>query len=110
MRLLTDTTGIFTRAKSCFAALLLAAASPLCAQTDILPAAPEADACGRERYALHSRDFVGAVVDLEETYRWGQEELARITAQMQPIAANWRDFDATTARNAAAAYAELEWE
>ena len=36
--------------------------------------------------------------------------VARITAQMQPIAANWRDFDATTARNAAAAYAELEWE
>jgi len=55
-------------------------------ETELLPAAPEADACGRERYALHSRDFVGAVVDLEETYRWGQEELARITAQMQELA------------------------
>ena len=55
-------------------------------ETELAPVAPEADACGRERYALHSRDFVGAVVDLEETYRWGQEELARITAQMQEVA------------------------
>jgi uncharacterized protein (DUF885 family) len=55
-------------------------------ETELAPVAPAADACGRERYALHSRDFVGAVVDLEETYRWGQEELARITAQMQEVA------------------------
>ena len=55
-------------------------------ETELAPVAPAADACGRERYALHSRDFVGAVVDLEETYRWGQEELARITAQMQDVA------------------------
>ncbi|HRW19652.1 MAG TPA: DUF885 domain-containing protein [Dermatophilaceae bacterium] len=53
---------------------------------ELLPVAPESDACGRERYALMSRYFVGAQVDLEETYRWGQEELARITAQMQQIA------------------------
>jgi uncharacterized protein (DUF885 family) len=52
----------------------------------LLDRAPEADACGRERYALHSRDFVGSGVDLEETYAWGQEELARITAQMQEVA------------------------
>ena len=54
---------------------------------DLLPQAPEADACGRERYQLLSRSFLGATVDLEETYRWGQEELARITDEMQDVAA-----------------------
>lgn len=52
----------------------------------ILPRAPEADAVGRERYALASRSFLGATVDLEETYAWGQEELARITADMEATA------------------------
>ncbi len=52
----------------------------------LLGQAPEADACGRERYQLLSRSFLGAEVDLEETYRWGQEELARITAEMQDVA------------------------
>ncbi|HEX2704978.1 MAG TPA: DUF885 domain-containing protein, partial [Candidatus Lustribacter sp.] len=49
-------------------------------------ASPEADACGRERYTLVSQYFLGAVVDLEETYQWGQEELARITAEMAQVA------------------------
>jgi uncharacterized protein (DUF885 family) len=53
---------------------------------EMLDRAPEADACGRERYALLSRAFLGATVDLEETYRWGQEELARITAEMEQVA------------------------
>ncbi len=53
----------------------------------ILPFAPEADAVGRERYALHSRDFLGAVIDLEETYAWGQDELARIDSEMAATAA-----------------------
>jgi len=48
--------------------------------------APQADGCGIENYRLHSRAFLGAEVDLEETYAWGQEELARITAQMQEVA------------------------
>ncbi len=55
-------------------------------ERDLLPAAPESDGCGRERYALVSRYFVGAAVDLEETYAWGQQELARITDQMQELA------------------------
>ncbi len=55
-------------------------------RSELLDAAPEADACGTERYALLSRYFVGATVDLEETYRWGQEELARIDAQMREVA------------------------
>ncbi|MCW2539310.1 MAG: hypothetical protein JWN95_1035 [Frankiales bacterium] len=44
------------------------------------------DACGAERYAVHSRRFLGTQIDLAETYAWGQQELARITALMQDTA------------------------
>jgi uncharacterized protein (DUF885 family) len=55
-------------------------------RTEFLDQAPESDACGRERYQLFSRAFLGTEVDLEETYAWGQEELARITAEMVTVA------------------------
>jgi uncharacterized protein (DUF885 family) len=55
-------------------------------RNELLPQAPEADACGRDRYQLLSRSFLGATVDLEETYQWGQQELARITADMAAVA------------------------
>ncbi len=55
-------------------------------QREILPQAPEADGCGREKYALWSRAFVGASIDFEEAYAWGQEELARIVAEMKVTA------------------------
>jgi uncharacterized protein (DUF885 family) len=55
-------------------------------RNEMLPLAPESDACGRDVYSLRSRYFLGSSVDLEETYAWGQQELARITAQMQQIA------------------------
>ena len=35
-------------------------------------------AAGRERYELASQYFLGARVDLDETYAWGFEELARL--------------------------------
>ena len=54
---------------------------------ELAPQAPEADAAGRERYALWSRAFLGATVDLEETYRWGLEELARVVAEQEAVAA-----------------------
>ena len=57
---------------------------------ELAPQAPESDACGRELYALRSRSFLGAVIDLEETYRWGQEELARITRMMEETAGQIR--------------------
>jgi uncharacterized protein (DUF885 family) len=44
------------------------------------------DACGAERYAVHSRRFLGTQIDLAETYAWGQQELARITALMRDTA------------------------
>ena len=57
---------------------------------EILPLAPEQDACGRELYPLFSREFLGTSVDLEETYAWGQEELARITGEMEALAGRIR--------------------
>ena len=56
-------------------------------RTGLLERAPESDAAGREHYQLASRQFLGASVDLEETYAWGQEELARIVAEMETTAA-----------------------
>ncbi|MWV57951.1 DUF885 domain-containing protein [Rathayibacter sp. VKM Ac-2754] len=53
---------------------------------ELAPAAREEDAVGRELYALQSRRFLGAVVDLDETYEWGIEELARMTAEQEAIA------------------------
>ncbi len=53
---------------------------------ELLPVAPVADACGRERYERFSRSFVGAKVDLDETYAWGIDDLARITAEMDALA------------------------
>ncbi len=53
---------------------------------DILPSARAEDACGRDAYPLWSRYFLGASVDLEETYAWGLEELARIEAEMAQVA------------------------
>ncbi|GAA1404764.1 DUF885 domain-containing protein [Oerskovia paurometabola] len=56
-------------------------------EDDLAPQAPVADGVGRERYALASRAFLGAEVDLEETYRWGLEELARVVAEQEAVAA-----------------------
>ncbi|KIP53146.1 DUF885 domain-containing protein [Leucobacter komagatae] len=48
--------------------------------------ATEADAFGRERYELASEVFLGAKVDLDETYEWGIEELARMVDEQERIA------------------------
>jgi len=53
---------------------------------ELAPEAGEADAVGRDLYALHSRRFLGAVIDLDETYEWGIEELARMVAEQESIA------------------------
>ncbi|MFI0373982.1 DUF885 domain-containing protein [Actinomadura sp. 1N219] len=49
--------------------------------------APERDALGADRYRLGVRDFLGTDLDLEETYAWGWEELARIQGEMAEEAA-----------------------
>lgn len=51
------------------------------------PAAGERDGVGAERYELHARGWNGVDLDLDETYRWGWEELARIEAEMTRVAA-----------------------
>ena len=38
---------------------------------DLAPVARETDAVGRERYQRASREFLGARIDLDETYEWG---------------------------------------
>jgi uncharacterized protein (DUF885 family) len=53
---------------------------------ELLPLATEVDAVGRTDYELHSRQFLGAVVDLDETYEWGLEELARMRDEQERIA------------------------
>jgi uncharacterized protein (DUF885 family) len=53
---------------------------------EVFPRAGDRDAVGREAYAPHSRRFLGATVDLDETYQWGQDELARIVTQMEQTA------------------------
>lgn len=44
------------------------------------------EACGREQYALASREFLGATVELEQTYAWGWEELKRLSDDMTATA------------------------
>jgi len=53
---------------------------------ELAPHAPEKDAVGRELYELASRGFLGATVDLDETYEWGIDELARMVAEQEAIA------------------------
>ena len=53
--------------------------------TGLLEDAPVDDACGRETYELWSRSFLGAHVDLEETYDWGLGEVDRITARLREV-------------------------
>ncbi|MBF0673043.1 MAG: DUF885 domain-containing protein [Salinibacterium sp.] len=53
---------------------------------ELAASATEIDAVGRESYALHSRRFLGATIDLDETYEWGIEELARMRSEQEALA------------------------
>lgn len=55
-------------------------------EAELLPDATELDGVGRELYALRSRHFLGAVIDLDETYDWGIEELERMIDEQTRIA------------------------
>ncbi len=68
---------------------------------EVAPRAPERDACGREVYQLASRNFLGAAVDLDETYAWGWQELARIDGEMSAIAADLNGGDRNVQATAA---------
>lgn len=69
----------------------------------LLPAAPESDAVGEERYARWLRYFTGADLDLAETYSWGWAELARIVVEKEAVA-----DQITPGRGLAAAIAALD--
>ncbi len=55
-------------------------------ESDLLPAARDRDAAGRDRYTRNVQAFIGDDLDLEETYAWGWEELARIWGRMEEVA------------------------
>jgi len=48
---------------------------------ELAPVARLQDPVGVDRYRLESRTFTGARLDLEETYAWGWDELARIETE-----------------------------
>jgi uncharacterized protein (DUF885 family) len=54
--------------------------------TEMMPLGTDKQAVGRERYALASQFFLGAKVDLDETYEWGFAELARLEEEMRQVA------------------------
>jgi uncharacterized protein (DUF885 family) len=58
---------------------------------DYAPRATGTDAVGRDRYAMMAASFLGAEIDLDETYAWGwdqlrhvETELARVAEQVRP--------------------------
>lgn len=53
---------------------------------EIAPNARAEDAVGRETYRLWSRSFLGASIDLDETYEWGLAQLESIVAEQQSLA------------------------
>jgi uncharacterized protein (DUF885 family) len=55
-------------------------------RSELEPAARDEDAFGRELYELQSRRFLGAKIDLDETYEWGIEELSRMVEEQHRIA------------------------
>jgi len=55
-------------------------------KNELLPAGNKEDAIGRDRYQLLSARFLGKKVDLDETYEWGIEELARVVAEQNAVA------------------------
>ena len=73
------------------------------------PVAPTlAEAAAAETAYLRAlRDAVRAALDAGQGL---SEALPAIGAAMAPQAPGWAGFEATTARNAAAAYAEMEWD
>jgi len=52
---------------------------------DYLPRADAPDGVGRTRYARWARAFNGSVLDLDETYAWGWDELYRIERAMADV-------------------------
>jgi uncharacterized protein (DUF885 family) len=54
---------------------------------ELAPRGREKEAAGLERYELASQYFLGAKVDLQETYLWGFAELHRLEREMEAVSA-----------------------
>jgi uncharacterized protein (DUF885 family) len=54
---------------------------------ELAPLGGEKEAVGLDRYQLASRFYLGATIDLTETYHWGFAELHRLETQMRQLAA-----------------------
>jgi uncharacterized protein (DUF885 family) len=54
-------------------------------RTAYAPHATDELGCGEERYGVWSRFMLGDDIDLDETYAWGWEELARIEAEKASV-------------------------
>ena len=70
---------------------------------DYIPGATERDSVGEERYSLAARVYNGIELDLQETYRWGWEQLAWVESEMAAAAE-----EITPGRGVAAAKELLE--
>jgi uncharacterized protein (DUF885 family) len=55
-------------------------------RTDLAPHGRDRDAAGRDAYQLAARYFLGAEIDLDETYHWAWDELHRIEAEQSAVA------------------------
>lgn len=55
---------------------------------ELLSRAPKTDGVGRDLYTVTARAFLGEDVDLAETYVFGWDELAQLTAEMRQVAAD----------------------
>lgn len=53
---------------------------------EVGPYSRETDACGRDAYRVLSRSFLGAAVDLDESYQWGLDRLESIVAEQDSTA------------------------
>lgn len=78
-----DTAGLRAVAGAASAAT---AAFGLFLSDELEPQGREKEGVGREVYALASRYFLGAEVDLDETYAWGWAELQRLSDLMTATA------------------------
>jgi len=87
---------------------------------ELAPLGRDNQAAGREHYQLSSRYYLGARIDLDETYAWGIEELHRLETEMRAVAAQIvgpgasiddavRALDAEPARNIEGKEAFRDW-
>ncbi|HET8684839.1 MAG TPA: DUF885 domain-containing protein [Micromonosporaceae bacterium] len=87
---------------------------------ELAPRGREKQAAGRDRYTLAAQYFLGARVDLDETYAWGFEELHRVETEMRAVSAEIAGsgasiddavaaLDADPARNIAGKEAFRDW-